>query len=179
MHGPAGTLSQDVMVLSIEHDPNNDTTEIYGYGGNTQGNWDVGIPIINPEGADRVQFITDYMATYYPMIYAIFPNKIITLVGTVSTTALYNHVALCPTIGFSETSQELITIYYNGWDNLVYSNLQEMARFEIYDLSGKIIFTSTLTNENGLIPVDFLTGGLFLYSVKTNSNVLSGKFIRK
>lgn len=176
LHGPAGTLTQDVMVLAIEHDPNNDTLEIYGISGNTQGNWDDGYPIINPEGADRVQFITDYNAVYYPMFYAICPNGIITLMTSINEPALYSHVALCPTIGINDPVMEQPSVYYNGNGWLIYKGLKSTGTIEITDLSGKLVFSAPLEDKNGQLPLP-LASGMFIYAIRTECQTITGKFI--
>lgn len=68
-YGPNGT--DEMMVFGIESDPNTDTTEIYGSGTTTQGNWTTGVsyPMINDD------FINDdFGLTYFPYIVMICPN---------------------------------------------------------------------------------------------------------
>jgi hypothetical protein len=177
-HGPAGTVSQDVIVLAVEHDPNNTNNEMYGISGNTQGNWDQGYPIINPEGADRIEFNVNYDAVYYPMIYAICPNKIITLIGPVDSTQLYAHVAECATIGIPADPTQTYALYYNGNGELIYSGLQHTATLHITDVSGRTVFTTSLTNGNGTIAVHELTSGIFIYTILQNEKTVTGKFFK-
>lgn len=79
-HGPSGSISQDIMVLAVEYDASNGSNELMGISGPTAGDWVTGTPypIINPEGTERSNFISDYAVTYYPMIYAICPDRKIT-----------------------------------------------------------------------------------------------------
>ncbi|MES2798987.1 MAG: T9SS type A sorting domain-containing protein [Bacteroidota bacterium] len=104
-YGP-GTSANDVFVMAIELDANNGANEFNGISGYTQGNWVQGTnyPQINPEGAALTQIVSAYSVDFYPMIYAICPDKTITLIGTQSTSNLYNHTASCITASIDEST---------------------------------------------------------------------------
>ena len=101
-HGPNGypgvspNTSDDVMVFMIEGDGNT-TQNLAGTGGNTQGDWITGTlyPIICTDGTvNNTQVTSDYQIGYWPTIYMVCPNRIVTEVGQSSSP--YNSVSSCP-----------------------------------------------------------------------------------
>lgn len=96
-HGPAGTLSQDVMVFFIEGDGSTTLADLQGTGGNTQGDWITGTPypICNPTGNTASTFNSNYQIAYYPTIYRICPDKKTFEVGQAGEGALINSIGTC------------------------------------------------------------------------------------
>jgi len=101
-HGPSGypgvspNTSDDVMVFMIEGDGNT-TQNLAGTGGNTQGDWITGTlyPIICTDGTvNNTQVSSDYQIGYWPTIYMVCPNRIVTEVGQSSSP--YNSISSCP-----------------------------------------------------------------------------------
>lgn len=181
-HGPTGTISQDVMVLAVEHDPANGIGELSGVSGVTAGDWLTGTPypIINPEGTDRSDFITAYDAVYYPMIYVICPDKKITLIGTQTATVLYDHVGTCAITSIDETTFVGPEIYIDRFSGKIkLKNVSTYSQFtlDLFDISGKQILSSEI-NENG-VSIDYLQSGIYLYVLKDNyGHPFTGKFFR-
>jgi len=103
-HGPAGgsgvsgSTTDDVIVLFIEGDGSTNSADLNGTGSNTQGDWVTGVehPIIDPAATAINAFNNDYAIGYFPTIYMICPNRIITEVGQASASALYTAVGDCP-----------------------------------------------------------------------------------
>jgi thiol-disulfide isomerase/thioredoxin len=105
-HGPTGgtnvstSTTNDVIVLFIEGDGATGTNALHGIGGvdgSTQGNWVTGVshPIIDPPTSQINAFNTAYAIAYFPTVYKICPNRVVTEVGTVNATSLYTSVASC------------------------------------------------------------------------------------
>ena len=101
-HGPNGypsvspNTTDDVMVFMIEGDGNT-TQNLAGTGGNTQGDWITGTlyPIICTDGTvNNTQVTSDYQIGYWPTIYMVCPNRIITEVG--QSASPYNSISSCP-----------------------------------------------------------------------------------
>ena len=101
-HGPAGypgvspNTSDDVMVFYIEGDGNT-AQNLAGTGGNTQGDWITGTlyPIICTDGTvNNTQVSSDYQIGYWPTIYMVCPNRIITETGQSGTN--YGAISSCP-----------------------------------------------------------------------------------
>lgn len=103
-HGPTGgpgvsaSTTNDVIVLFIEGDGSTNSADLNGTGSNTQGDWVTGVehPIIDPAASAVNAFNNDYAIGYFPTIYMICPNRIITEVGQQSASALYASVGDCP-----------------------------------------------------------------------------------
>jgi thiol-disulfide isomerase/thioredoxin len=88
-HGPAGypnvsaNTTDDVMVFMIEGDGNTEVN-LGGSGGNTQGDWITGTlyPIICTDGTvNNTQVTSDYSIGYWPTVYMVCPDRIITEAG--------------------------------------------------------------------------------------------------
>lgn len=108
-HGPAGFpgvatgTSDDVMVIWIEGDGSTaDATMLDGSG--SIGNWiepnatigQVQFPMANPASATATQINNDYAIGYYPTVYKICPNRLLSEIGQATATALYASVSSCP-----------------------------------------------------------------------------------
>ena len=79
-YGPDGT--DELRIFFIEADDSTTSADLNGTGGSTQGNWVDGTeyPIIDNGG----NIFDDYAGSYYPTIYTICPNRILTESGQVS-----------------------------------------------------------------------------------------------
>ncbi len=101
-HGPTGApgvnagTTNDCIVIFIEGDVSTTNAELNGIGAGTQGNWVAGVqhPIIDIQNGST--FNADYNIGYFPTIYMICPDKIITEVGQLSAAALYSAGSTCP-----------------------------------------------------------------------------------
>ena len=100
-HGPAGmpnvsaNTTDDVMVFFIEGDGGT-LSELQG-GGNSQGDWITGTPYpILPtySGSNPAQVTQDYQIGYWPTVYQICPDRIITECGQAASP--YSLVSDCP-----------------------------------------------------------------------------------
>jgi Secretion system C-terminal sorting domain len=110
-HGPAGApgvnsnTTNDCIVLFIEGEAANTHAQLYGpavtTGGSavvTQGDWVTGTPypIIDTVGPSLTAFKTDYAISYFPTIYKICKDRLVTEIGQADSNALYASVASCP-----------------------------------------------------------------------------------
>jgi len=84
-HGPEGT--DEVMIFYIEADPATTIADLNGTGESTQGDWvtGTGYPVVDDAAAGDL-----YAVGYYPTIYTVCPNRIITETGQASVA---DHVA--------------------------------------------------------------------------------------
>ena len=93
-YGPAGT--NEMVFLSIESDGSTTAADLAGTGSNTTGNWVNQIP--NPL-IDDASVANLYELAYYPSIFMICPNRIVTEIGQISTGAGFaSAAATCPTL---------------------------------------------------------------------------------
>jgi hypothetical protein len=82
-YGPDG--ADKCIVWSIEADDDTTLEDLNGTGSNTQGDWVTGVdyPIFD----DCYDIFLDYACTYYPTIYTVCPNRLITETGQASLSA--------------------------------------------------------------------------------------------
>lgn len=164
-HGP-GTISNDVMVFAIDLDQNNGTNEFYGISGVTQGDWVAGTnyPQLNPEGAALTAIVNDFDATFYPLIYAICPDRTITQIGKQTSAVLYQHVGTCASLGIPEDSSPEYSLRLLGHKQVQISSPFEnsRARFELFDLQGKSIMNGELGQT---IDMNSFQSGLYLLNI--------------
>lgn len=86
-YGPNG--SNEVMVLYVEGDSSTPVSAIYGTGNNTWGDWTAGTPYpIIDSGAIANQ----YQITYFPTLYRICSNGIVTELNQLSASNLKNNI---------------------------------------------------------------------------------------
>jgi hypothetical protein len=99
MSGVSGSTTNDVMVFFVEGEGSNTGAQLTGTvanqqtSGYTQGNWVQGTPypII-----DNAAWNDDYNIGYFPTVYLICPNRIITEVGQAPTATIYTAAQACP-----------------------------------------------------------------------------------
>ncbi|MEO7176955.1 MAG: T9SS type A sorting domain-containing protein [Saprospiraceae bacterium] len=104
-YGPPGT--DQLMVFFIEADNATNLACLYGPSGcvgGTQGNWVNGTtyPIINDASSN-----SDYQIAYFPTIYKICPNRIITEVGQVPTATLWAEAQECSEVLYQQETQSV------------------------------------------------------------------------
>jgi hypothetical protein len=108
-HGPAGQLgvsgstTDDVMVIWLDGDGTTaDATMLDGAG--SIGNWiepnatlgQIPFPMANPITATANQINNGYDIAYFPTIYKICPNRVISEVGQLTAAQFYTSVGTCP-----------------------------------------------------------------------------------
>lgn len=107
-HGPAGqpgvsgSTTDDIMVIWLDGDGTTaDATMLDGSG--AIGNWiepttgnQIQFPMANPISATATQINNDYAIAYFPTIYKICPNRLVTEVGQQTVANLYASVGTCP-----------------------------------------------------------------------------------
>ena len=108
-HGPAGqlgvsaTTTDDVMVIWLDGDgATADATMLDGSG--SIGNWiqpnatlgQIPFPMANPIAATASQINNGYDIAYYPTIYKICPNRVVSEVGQLNASQFYTSVGTCP-----------------------------------------------------------------------------------
>ena len=107
-HGPAGApgvaanTTDDLMVIWIEGDgATADATMLDGSG--AIGDWtnpnaagQIQFPMANPITATANTINTNFNIGYYPTIYKICPNRVVTEIGQATAAAIYTAVGSCP-----------------------------------------------------------------------------------
>lgn len=95
-YGPGAT--NEVMVYFVEGDGGT-IAELNG-GTGSQGNWVSGTPypILPTIAPNTNQINTDYAIAYFPTVYLICPNRVVTEIGQVATAALIAGARACPVL---------------------------------------------------------------------------------
>lgn len=106
-HGPDG--DNTMRVFFIEGDDSTTLADLEGTGGATQGDWitGTGYPIIDDGGA----IFDDYFGAYFPTIYTICPNKLVTESGQITADA---HAALAEDFCSTSVASPFPATAYTG-----------------------------------------------------------------
>jgi hypothetical protein len=174
-HGPAGApgvsanTSDDVMVIWIDGDGTTTDADMAGTGSATQGNWlnptgtAIEFPLANPATALANSINDDYAIAYYPTIYRICPNRIVTEVGQLDAAGLYATLEECPPPAFQSNDPSMLS--YDG-DLATCGNVDVAVTIQNNGTSPLTACTITVTG--GTAPLTYnWTGNLATYAVAT------------
>ena len=183
-YGP-NTPENNVFVFAIELDPNNGTNEFYGISGTTQGNWVAGTnyPQINPEGAARNTIISNYAVNFYPLIYAICPDRTITVIGTKNVSQLYAHVSTCDntSLGINEEEQQPFQVNQSESGISIQSDMDlsnSNASVILTDIQGKQLVKKTFLENSEQIHLNELSKGIYFIQVTSGNQILFSQKIQ-
>lgn len=175
-HGPAGapgvsaTTTDEVMVIWLDGDGATTAADMAGTGTNTQGNWlnptgtaPIQFPMANPATAVINPIDANYSIGYFPTIYRICPNRIVTEVGQLDGAGLYATLAECPPPAFQTNDPSMLS--YDG-DLATCGNVDVAVTIQN---NGTLPLTAcTITVTGGTAPLTFnWTGNLATYAVET------------
>jgi hypothetical protein len=174
-HGPAGApgvsanTSDDVMVIWIDGDGTTTDADMAGTGSSTQGNWlnptgtAIEFPLANPASALAGTINDDYAIAYFPTIYRICPNRIVTEVGQLDAAGLYATLEECPPAASQANDPSMLS--YDG-DLATCGNVD--VAVTIQNNGTAPLTACTITVTGGTAPVTFnWTGNLATYAVET------------
>lgn len=164
-YGPTGT--DEMFVLWVEGDANTGMADLQGTTSGSQGDWITGttFPIIDDAAIGNTLQIA-----YYPTIYMICPNRIVTEVGQASESAIYAAAQGCPAqtqgIDMSMLTSNVSPSFCQGGDFTPNVTLQNngttpitAASIETW-INGSLINTDTWTgslNTYDLASIDLTT----------------------
>jgi hypothetical protein len=203
-HGPAGqpgvspTTTNDVMVIWLDGDGQTaDATMLDGNG--AIGNWiepnatlgQIPFPMANPISATATQINNDYDIAYFPTIYKICPNRVVTEVGQLTATAFYSSVGTCPppasaSADVAMLSYDADTYICTGSSHTPVVKIQNNSTVNLTDATvtitqgGNTVSTGTYSGNlasYGVIsitctPIANPTSGALVATVTTNGDVL-------
>lgn len=181
-HGPAGFpgvsagTTDDAMVIWIEGDgATADATMLDGAG--TIGNWinptgsyEIEFPMANPASSAATTINNNFSIAYYPTIYKICPNRVVSEVGQLSPTALYSAVGTCPPP--ASLSNDPTILSYQG-DNKACGAIDLVVRLQNNGTSALTSCTITATEGANVIATYPWTGNLATYGI---ADVTIGQF---
>ena len=135
----------DVVVMAIEADPSTAESEIYG-GGGSVGDWTSLIDYMmadDPSG----DIANDYALSYYPTIYKICPDRMVTEVGQLgSVSAFYSEIQSCSQATFSK---DMKILEYNGVGAHCNGTAFPSVKVQNYSLGSNVYSFNVKTLENG------------------------------
>jgi len=174
-HGPAGApgvsaaTTDDVMVIWIDGDGTTTNADLAGTGPDTQGNWlnptgtPIDYPVANPATALAATINDDYAIAYFPTVYRICPNRLVTEVGQLDGPGLYATLQECPPPASLSNDPSMLS--YDG-DLATCGNVDVAVTIQNNGTSALTACTITVTG--GTTPVSFnWTGNLSTYAVET------------
>jgi len=175
-HGPAGApgvsaaTTDEVMVIWIDGDGATTAADMAGTGTNTQGNWlnpsgtaPIEFPMANPATALAGTINNDYAIGYYPTIYRICPNRIVTEVGQLDGAGLYATLQECPPPAFQNNDPSMLS--YDG-DLATCGNVDVAVTIQNNGTSALTACTITVTGGTAPLVYNW-TGNLATYAVAT------------
>ena len=192
-HGPKGlpgvspNTTDDIMVFLIEGDQG--TVAQLNGGSGSQGNWVEGTPypILATIAPNNNQVTSDYSIGYFPTVYMICPNRIITENDQISSKAHYTLSQDCPPPLRIENQKSInmMNVYPIPTSNMLNIEVIENTKInniQIIDISGKTVINIDNPKDESnkySIPVDKLVTGSFLIIINTDKEVIHRKFIKK
>ena len=174
-HGPAGFpgvnqgTTDDVMVFWIDASSSStDATMMDGSGG--IGNW------IEPTTGNQIQypmtnlaspaaFSNDYAIPYFPTVYKICQNRLVSEIGSVGATALYSSIASCPPPASAPVDAAALT--YEG--SLVHcqGSYTPSVKIQNNGLNPLATATVTITQNGSTVSTGNYSGSLATYGFAT------------
>ena len=176
-HGPAGypgvssTTTDDIMVIWIEGDgATADATMLDGSG--TIGNWinpnaagEIQFPMANPITATANSINTNFNIGYFPTIYKICPNRIVSEIGQATAAAIYTSIASCPPP--ASNPADVSALSYTG--SLVHCQGAYTPKVKIQNNGTSPLTAATVTVTQGgtTVSTGTYSGSLATYGVAT------------
>ncbi|MCB9193151.1 MAG: T9SS type A sorting domain-containing protein [Flavobacteriales bacterium] len=168
-YGPPGT--DELMVLFIEGESTNSLAQLQGtttsqtYAGFTQGDWITGTPYPIIDDASIANLLD---ISYFPTIYRICPNRMITEVGQASTTTIHNACQVCQstyaTAGHSNDAGVLPNI--NSQTTCIGNSIDLSVRLQNMGTSTLTSSTIQLLDGSNVIGTANWTGSLGTYDLE-------------
>lgn len=162
MYGPDGT--DEVYVFFIEGDDTTTQEDLEGTGTATQGNWTegTGYPIIDDGGS----IFDDYDGAYYPTIYTICPNRMLTESGQV-TSADHADILFANDCAAATMANDGAVLGYTG-ETISCSNSPSAVGVTLMNLGLEALTSATLemfVNGNSVLSYDW-SGNLDTYGME-------------
>jgi len=178
-HGPAGQLgvsastTDNVMVIWLDGDGTTaDATMLNGNG--AIGNWiepnatlgQIPFPMANPIAATATQINNGYDIAYYPTIYKICPNRVVTEVGQLTATEFYTTVGTCPPPASAVAD---VTMMSYDADTYICTGSSHTPEVTIQNngTSNLTNATVTITQGGNTVSTGTYTGNLATYGIAT------------
>ncbi|MBL6872893.1 MAG: redoxin domain-containing protein [Flavobacteriales bacterium] len=157
-HGPAGwpgvsaNTTDDVFVFMIESSSNTGLADLQGETSNSYGDWITGthFPIVNEETV-----ASSYELVYYPTVFTVCPNRIVTESGAISADAHYSVIGECVN---AQNGKNLATFDYTGEKTTCGTNVDVKARFQNMGTDNVTAFTAEVFDGSNSIATQQYSG---------------------
>ncbi len=157
-HGPAGwpgvsaNTTDDVFVFMIESSSNTGLADLQGETSNSYGDWITGthFPIVNEETV-----ASSYELAYYPTVFTVCPNRIVTESGAISADAHYSVIGECVN---AQNGKNLATFDYTGEKTTCGTNVDVKARFQNMGTDNVTAFTAEVFDGSNSIATQQYSG---------------------
>jgi thiol-disulfide isomerase/thioredoxin len=135
----------DVVVVAVEADPSTPESDIDG-GGNSVGDWTTIIDYLMMDDPDGT-VADDYALAYYPTIYKICPDRMVTEVGQLSSVnAFMGEINSCSSAQYSKDARMLS---YNGDETYCQGSVNASVTIQNYSVGAALTECNILTQVNG------------------------------
>jgi hypothetical protein len=177
-HGPAGypgvsaSTTDDVMVIWVEGDgATADATMLDGSG--SIGNWiqpnatlgQIQFPMANPVSATATQINNDYDIAFYPTVYKICPNRIVTELGQASAATIYSSVGSCPAP--ASASADVAMLSFGGESEICPGEYTPIVTIQNNGTTPLTNATVNVTLNGSTVATGTYTGNLATYGTAT------------
>ena len=161
-YGPTG--ANDIRVFWLEADDNTSLDDLYGTGFNTQGDYVTGTPFPIIDNAQNI--FEGYQNIYYPTIYTICPNRILTESGQVDVAA---HASIFQAATCQPASVANDPYVVNSDSDLYACQGEATLRVNLMNNGLDVLSACTITAYDGSTVVGAVdwTGELDTYEVET------------
>ena len=136
----------EVVCVAVEADPGTPASEIYG-GGSSVGDWTTVIDYLLMDDASG-GVADSYALAYYPTIYKICPDRMVTEIGQLSSVnAFYSEIGSCTSATYSKDAKMLS---YEGDNTYCDGNLVNASvTIQNYSIGSQLNACDILTKING------------------------------
>jgi hypothetical protein len=159
-YGPNG--SNEVVVLFVEGDASTTLSDLNGTGNNTQGDWvsESPYPIIDGSNIGSL-----YQITYFPTVFRICPNGIVSEIGTLSATSLKNSInASC---GVTLTGAQNHLLAMDTETSFCTATGSPIAKVKNYGANAVTTATVNLKENGVVVGTKASTGSFSQFATKT------------
>ena len=135
-HGPDG--ADDIYVFMIEGDASTTQADLEGTGSNTAGDWitGTGYPIIDNAGIANA-----YQIAYFPTLYHICPNRLVTEIGQVPNVS--NYVDASGQCLAASGANNGGILAYTGFEGTICGDVAVVPSFQFQNLGSDTITTAS------------------------------------
>ncbi|MGB0863034.1 MAG: T9SS type A sorting domain-containing protein, partial [Saprospiraceae bacterium] len=162
-YGP-GTADNKVRVFAIEGDASTTSADLHGTGSNTQGDWVTGVPYPIIDDASQT---TPYNIGFWPTIYKVCPNRIITVVGQLDKAGLWAEAQKAECAAAVSATDAMILSYDGTSEVCGGAAATPSVTIQNFGTSALTSATIDVKDGNTVVASQSWTGSLATYDTET------------